>query len=195
MNNVEQQEARPRAAGVIRRAFESDASMKTEAKWLLRALCVVAALAAGAVRSQDATYTVKLMTPETALKAAQAALKKCRDDGFQVTVAVVDRSGVTQAVLRDRFAGPHTVRMAVDKAWTAVSFRTSTAELAKMTQPGSAQSGIRNRPRVTAVAGGLMIESGGSLVGGIGVSGAPGGDRDDICAKAGIDAIREGLEF
>jgi uncharacterized protein GlcG (DUF336 family) len=169
--------------------------MKWDAKGLSRALCVTAALAAGAVQGQDATHTVKLMTPETALKAAQAALKKCRDDGFQVTVAVVDRSGVTQVVLRDRFAGPHTVRMAVDKGWTAVSFRTSTAELVQATQPGSAQSGIRNRPRVTAVAGGLMIESGGSLVGGIGVSGAPGGDRDDICAKAGIDAIRESLEF
>jgi uncharacterized protein GlcG (DUF336 family) len=169
--------------------------MKINAKWLSAALCMMAALAAGAARAQEATYTVKLMTPETALKAAQAALKKCRDDGFQVTVAVVDRSGVTQVVLRDRFAGPHTVRMAVDKGWTAVSFRTSTAELVQATQPGSAQSGIRNRPRVTAVAGGLMIESGGSLVGGIGVSGAPGGDRDDICAKAGIDAIRESLEF
>ena len=169
--------------------------MKTNAKWLSAALCVMVALAAGAVRGQEATYTVKMMTPETALKAAQAALKKCRDDGFQVTVAVVDRGGVAQVVLRDRFAGTHTVRMAVDKAWTAVSFRVSTAELAQATQPGSAQSGIRNRPRVAAVAGGLMIESGGSLVGGIGVSGAPGGDRDDVCAKAGIDAIRDSLEF
>ena len=165
------------------------------AKWSSSALCVMAALAAGSARGQEATYTVKLMTPETALKAAQAALKKCRDDGFQVTVAVVDRSGVPQVVLRDRFAGPHTVRMAVDKAWTAISFRASTAELAQATQPGSAQSGVRNRPRVSAVAGGLMIESGGSLVGGIGVSGAPGGDRDDVCAMAGIDAIRDSLEF
>jgi uncharacterized protein GlcG (DUF336 family) len=159
------------------------------------ALCVTAALAAGAAPAQEATYTVKMMTPETALKAAQAALKKCRDDGFQVAVAVVDRSGVTQVLLRDRFAGAHTVRMAVDKAWTTVSFRTSTAELAKATQPGSPQSSIRHRPRVAAVAGGLMIESGGSLVGGIGVSGAPGGDRDDVCAQSGIYAIRDSLEF
>jgi uncharacterized protein GlcG (DUF336 family) len=158
-------------------------------------VCIVAALAAGAARGQEATYTVKLMTVETALKAAQAALKKCRDGGFQVAVAVVDRSGVTQVVLRDRFAGAHTVSMAVDKAWTAVSFRTSTDDLAKATHPGSPQSGIRNRPRVAAVAGGLLVESGGALVGGIGVSGAPGGDRDDVCARAGIDAIRDSLEF
>jgi uncharacterized protein GlcG (DUF336 family) len=169
--------------------------MNVRAKRLSGALCVTAALAAGAAPAQEATYAVKMMTPETALKAAQAALKKCRDDGFQVAVAVVDRSGLTQVLLRDRFAGAHTVRMAVDKAWTTVSFRTATAELAKATQPGSPQSGIRHRPRVAAVAGGLMIESGGSLVGGIGVSGAPGGDRDDVCAKAGIDAIRDSLEF
>jgi uncharacterized protein GlcG (DUF336 family) len=169
--------------------------MRTLAIQSLGVLCLVAALGAAVAQGQEATYTVKLMTPETALKAAQAALAKCRGDGFQVTVAVVDRGGVTQAVLRDRFAGPHTVRMAVDKAWTAVSFRTSTGDLEKATRPGSPQSGVRNRPRVAAVAGGLMIESGGALVGGIGVSGAPGGDRDDVCAKAGIDSIRDALEF
>jgi uncharacterized protein GlcG (DUF336 family) len=159
------------------------------------ALCATAVLATGSVQGQDATYTVKLMTPETALKAAQAALKKCRDDGYQVTVAVVDRSGVTQVVLRDRLAGPHTVRMAVDKAWTAVTFRATTGEIAKATEPGMPQSGIRNRPRVAAVAGGLPIEAGGALVGGIGVSGAPRGDIDDVCATAGIAAIRDSLEF
>ena len=164
-------------------------------KRFISALVVVIVVAAGSAGAQDATYSVKLMTPETALKAAQAALKKCRDDGFQVAVAVVDRSGVTQALLRDRFAGPHTVSMAVDKAWTAVSFRTSTAELANATQPGSPQSGIRHRPRVAAVAGGLMIEGGGALVGGIGVSGAPGGDRDEVCAKAGIAAIQDSVDF
>jgi uncharacterized protein GlcG (DUF336 family) len=169
--------------------------MRTVAIRWLQVLCMAAALGVAAAQGQEATYTVKVMTPETALKAAQAALKRCRDDGFQVTVAVVDRGGVTQVVLRDRFAGPHTVRMAVDKAWTAVSFRASTGDLAQATQPGSAQSGIRNRPRVAAVAGGLMIESGGALVGGIGVSGAPGGDRDDVCARAGIASIRDSLEF
>jgi len=162
---------------------------------VLGALCVAAMLGAAGVRAQDATYTVKIMTPEAALKAAQAALKKCRDDGFQVTVAVVDRSGVTQVVLRDRFAGPHTVDMAVDKAWTAATFRTPTGEIEKATRPGMPQSGVRNRPRVAAVAGGLPIEAGGALVGGIGVSGAPRGELDDVCATVGIAAIRDSLEF
>ena len=143
----------------------------------------------------QATFTQKVLTPETALKAAQAALKKCRDSGYQATVAVVDRMGVAQVLLRDRFAGPHTTDMATAKAWTAVSFRTSTAELAEATQPGRPQSGIRNRPGVAAVAGGLMIEAGGSLLGGIGVSGAPGGREDELCAAAGIAAIREDIEL
>ena len=141
------------------------------------------------------TYSVKLLTPETALKAAQAALKKCRDSGYQVTVAVVDRSGMLQVLLRDRFAGPHTTRMARSKAYTAVSFRTGTSELAAATQPGQAQSGIRHLPGIVAAGGGLAIEASGSLLGGIGVSGAPGGPADDACAEAGIDAIREDIEL
>jgi uncharacterized protein GlcG (DUF336 family) len=143
----------------------------------------------------QATFAQKVLTPETALKAAQAALKKCRDSGYQAAVAVVDRMGVTQVFLRDRFAGPHTVDMAQAKAWTAASFRTSTAELAQGTQPGSPQAGIRNRPGVAAVAGGLTIEASGSLLGAIGVSGAPGGKEDEACGAAGIAAIREDIEL
>ena len=84
-----------------------------------------------AAQAGDAVHSVKLLTPETALKAAQAALKSCRERGFQVTVAVVDRMGVVQVLLRDRFAGPHTTDMATAKAYTAASFRTNTTELAE----------------------------------------------------------------
>ena len=143
----------------------------------------------------QATFSVKVLTPETALKAAQAALAKCRAGGYQVTVAVVDRMGVVQVLLRDRFAGPHTTDMASAKAYTAASFRTNTTELAEATQPGRPQSGIRNRPGVAAVGGGVTIEAGGSLLGAIGVSGAPGGREDDACAEAGIAAIREDIEL
>jgi uncharacterized protein GlcG (DUF336 family) len=143
----------------------------------------------------DATFNVRVLTPETALKAAQAALKNCRDSGFQAAVAVVDRMGVLQVMLRDRFAGPHTPDMAAAKAYTAASFRTNTTELAEATQPGRPQSGIRHRPGIAAVGGGLMIEAGGSLLGAIGVSGAPGGKEDDSCAAAGIAAVHEDLEL
>jgi uncharacterized protein GlcG (DUF336 family) len=151
--------------------------------------------AAAALASEPATYATKALTPETALKAAQAALDKCRADGYQVAVAIVDRSGLVQVVLRDRFAGAHTPKTATNKAWTAVSFRTNTDELVKLTQPGQPSSGIRSLPRVVAVGGGVMIQAGGSILGGIGVSGAPGGDADDVCARAGIKAVAESLEF
>ena len=145
--------------------------------------------------AQTATFTTKSLTPETALKAAQAAMAKCRGDGYQVTVAVVDRSGITQALVRDRFAGAHTVDVATNKAWSAVSFKTSTADLERATRPNTPMAGLRNVPRATTVAGGLMIEAAGSLLGGIGVSGAPGGEADEACASAGIKAIAEELEF
>lgn len=150
---------------------------------------------AGAAHAQSGTYTVRMLTPETALKAATAALEDCRKRGFQVAVAVVDRSGVAQTMVRDRFAGPHTPETAIGKGWTAISFRTDTLEFSKATQAGQPSSGIRQLPRVVAVGGGVLIESGGAIVGAIGVSGAPGGAEDEACAKAGIAAIRDTLEF
>jgi uncharacterized protein GlcG (DUF336 family) len=97
--------------------------------------------------------------------------------------------------LRDRFAGPHTVPTASGKAWTAVTFKTGTLELATMSQPGQAMSGLRGLPGVVALGGGLPVEAGGTLVGGVGVSGGPGGEADEACAKAGIEAVRQKLEF
>lgn len=161
----------------------------------IHAIAATLVLAASVSHAADSTYAIKLMTPETALKAAQAGLKKCRDGGYQVAIAVVDRTGQTQVVLRDRFAGMHTPEAAVNKAWTAVSFKSNTSQFAESTQPGKESSGIRNIPRVLAIGGGLMVEAGGALYGGIGVSGAPNGAADDACAKAGIAAIAEDLEF
>jgi uncharacterized protein GlcG (DUF336 family) len=156
---------------------------------------LVLALASGTAAAQEATYNIRALAPETALKAAQAALKSCRDSGYQVAVAVVDRSGLAQVMLRDRYAGAHTPKTAIGKAWTAVSFRTNTTEMAEMTQPGKPASGIRQLPNVVMVGGGVLIEGGGSILGGIGVSGAPGGDIDEKCANAGIAAIRDALEL
>ena len=158
----------------------------------MKALIAIAAFAfAFAARAQDATFTIRALTPDTALLAAQAALKKCRDSGWQAAVAVVDRAGVAQVMLRDRFAGAHTPPTAIGKAWTAVSFRTNTSELVNISQPGQPQSGIRNLPQAVIIGGGMLIESQGSILGAIGVSGAPGGDADDVCARAGIEAIAD----
>lgn len=145
--------------------------------------------------TESATYSAKFMSVETALKAAQAALTNCRKAGFQVAVAVVDRLGTVQVVLRDRYAGAHTPDVATSKAWTAASFKQSTTTLAIETQPGKPMSGIRQQPKVLAAGGGLPINAGGTLFGAIGVSGAPGGDADDTCANAGIKAIADDLEF
>jgi len=159
-------------------------------------LCAALLAFSGQVPAEEsATYSTRNLTVETALKAAQAALKKCRDSGWQVAVAVVDRSGLTQVMLRDRYAGAHTPRTAGGKAWTAISFRSNTSALVDLTQPGKAQSGLRNLPHTVILGGGVLIEGGGQLLGAIGVSGAPGGEADEACAKAGIAAIQESLEF
>lgn len=161
------------------------------ARWF--APCLLAAALSS--HAQDGTFQARSLTPETALTAARAALEACRKQGFQVAVAVTDRAGVTQVLLRDRFAGAHTVEVASNKAWTAASFRTPTSALATETQPGRAISGLRSLPRFMAVGGGQAIEAGGNLLGAIGVSGAPGDDADDSCATAGIKAIADAIEF
>jgi uncharacterized protein GlcG (DUF336 family) len=98
-------------------------------------------------------------------------------------------------LLRDRFAGPHTPPTATSKAWTSATFRNSTTELNAISQPGMMQAGLRNLANVVIIGGGLMIEGGGAMLGAIGVSGAPGGDADELCAKAGVAAIQDKLDF
>ena len=156
---------------------------------------LVGSLCASAAGAQDTTVTYKSLSPELALELARAALADCQKRGYQVAVAVVDRSGVPQVMLRDRFAGPHTPPTASGKAWTAATFRTSTTDLNAISQPGMQQAGLRNLPNVVMIGGGIIVESGGSLVGAIGVSGAPGGDADEACAKAGVAAISGKLDF
>jgi len=157
---------------------------------ILLSFCLV-----GSALAQEAVFQSKSLTPEAALKAAQAALESCRKQGYQIAVAVTDRTGLVQVLLRDRYAGAHTITVATDKAWTAASFKTSTLEFGKDTQAGKAMSGIRHVPHVVAAGGGLPIEAGGTLVGAIGISGGPGGEADESCAKAGIKAIADALEL
>lgn len=147
------------------------------------------------VYSAEPSFSVKLMTLETALKAAQAGLNECRALGYQVAITVVDRAGQTQVLLRDRFAGVHTIEASTNKAWTAVSFKTNTTQLAKNTQSDKESSGIRGMSRVLAIGGGITVDIGGDLYGAIGVSGAPDGLEDDKCARAAITAIAVDLEF
>jgi uncharacterized protein GlcG (DUF336 family) len=157
---------------------------------------VLLALGAAPAKADDgAVVTYKSLSPETALAAAQAALKKCRDNGFQVAVVVVDRFGLAQVILRDRFAGQLAIDTATGKAYTALSFRSPTFDLAKQVKSGQMDAGLSRLPHVAMLAGGLPVEAAGTLLGGIGVSGAPGGDKDAECAKAGLDAIRDRIDF
>jgi len=84
------------------------------------------ALGGGTAKAEEALISFKVLSPAAALELAQATLEACRNEGYQVAVAVVDRFGITQVILRDRYAGPHTPETARRKAWTAVSFRTDT---------------------------------------------------------------------
>jgi len=164
-------------------------------KRLVAALVLGTAIILPARADEPALVEFKVMSPETALELAQATLADCRKRGYQVAVAVVDRFGVMQIMLRDRFAGPHTPETARRKAWTAVSFRTDTMELTTMSQAGQAQSGVRHVTEALMIGGGVPIEAAGSLIGAVGVSGAPGGENDDACARVGIEAIAVKIEF
>lgn len=158
----------------------------------LLAALAVAALAAPAARADD-LVTFRVMSPALALDLARAALEACHGRGFQVAVAVVDRFGVPQVLLRDTLAGPHTPDTAIAKARTAVSFRAPTEELSAATQAGQLNSAIRHIPGYVFLGGGVPVEAGGAIVGGVGVSGAPGGSKADACARAGIAAVEERL--
>ena len=165
---------------------------------LKRFICVVTLglfIALPARAGGEALATFKILTLDTALELAQATLADCRKKGHQVAVAVVDRFGNVQVILRDRFAGPHTSETARRKAWTAVSFRTDTLELSELTQAGQPLSAIRFVDDAMVGGGGVQVRAAGSVVGGIGVSGAPGGELDDACARVGIESITEKLEF
>mgnify|MGYP001812304350 CR=1 FL=1 len=159
------------------------------------AVALIATGLAAPLHAQDALITFRSLAPDVALEMAQAALGSCRDEGYQVTVAVVDRMGVTQVLLRDRFAGPHTTDTAVRKAYTAVSFRAATLSLAERTGPESAQSGARQIDGVLMIGGGVPVTVSGSIVAGIGISGAPSAAADHACAQAGIDAVTAKLEL
>jgi len=167
--------------------------MKTTLKMIC--LCIVSLYAASTPAEEEAVATFKAMKPALALELAQATLKACRAAGFQVAVAVTDRAGVVQVILRDQLAGAHTPDTARRKAWTAASFRTATKTMMEETQTGKAQSGARFISGAMMIAGGIPVTAAGTMVGAVGVSGAPGGDDDHTCAQAGIDAIEERLMF
>jgi len=167
--------------------------MPTRALVLPLVLPLVVALSAYA--EEEALTTFRALKPAVAQELALATLEACRKGGYQIAVAVVDRSGVTQVILRDQLAGPHTPETARRKAWTAASFRTDTLAMVEVTRSGQPQAGARDIDQALMIGGGVPIDAGGFLVGAVGVSGAPGGEIDHECALVGIEAIEERLLF
>jgi len=161
----------------------------------LSALLAALFLSSPPLRAEGLLVTFQSLSPEIALELAQAAQVSCSSRGYQVAVVVVDRMGVAQVMLRDRYAGPHTPETARRKAWTAISFRSDTLSLAENTGPGSSQSGARQISDALMLGGGVPVTASGSIVAGVGVSGAPSGEADHGCAQAGITAVVAKLEF
>jgi uncharacterized protein GlcG (DUF336 family) len=165
-------------------------------KPMLRMLAVIvgfaATLMAPPARAAEGVITYKSLAPDVAFDLARAALNQCRKDGYQVAVVVLDRFGQTLVELRDRYAGALALQVANGKAWTAVNFGRDTGVLLK---EGTISPALALQPKVTPQIGGVVIEAAGSLLGAVGVAGAPGGDKDEACAKAGLAAVQDRLEF
>ena len=136
---------------------------------------------------------VRRMTMELAVDIARAAVKSCRDAGYQASAVVVDRVGIVQVLMRDTLANRFTLRAAEYKANAVIlsgvdssTFRANRQDI---------------RPEINEIDGVLMMEGGvaivaaGSIVGAVGVSGAPGGDKDEMCARAGVESVQERLDF
>jgi uncharacterized protein GlcG (DUF336 family) len=155
--------------------------------------CVFAAPASAQLLNQ------KSLPATTALTIAQTALETCAKQGFHVSVTVVGRAGEVLVQVRGDNASPHTVENSFRKAYTARTFRTSTADFAKrMLKPGEPPGALTTLTNVIANAGALPIKVGDEVIGGVGVSGVPGGNpanaSDEACAKAGLDKVADQLK-
>jgi uncharacterized protein GlcG (DUF336 family) len=159
-----------------------------------RVLAIATFVLAGAFSmtalSQD-LLTEKVISVDMATTMAQAAIAQCRANGYRVSATVLDNGGNIKVVIRDDGAGVGTIDLSHRKAYSAVMFRRTSGETAKvfgaMTPPPTIAGTVM-------LAGGVPIKVGAETIGGIGVSGAPGGDKDEVCANAGIAKVAEKLK-
>jgi uncharacterized protein GlcG (DUF336 family) len=149
-------------------------------------------LITSAQATEPLTVNIKRLSLDSALRIANAAIAQCRKEGVQIAVTVIDRGGHEQAVLRDTLAMDITIPISKQKAHTAMAFNSPTSQLE------GRFSGSYQVPKLDGLlvsAGGIPIDVGGNILGGIGVSGAPSGLTDEKCAKAGLEAVRPDLEM
>ena len=154
------------------------------------AFAIATALSSTTVFAQG-LVTQKNVSLAMAQTIAQAALAQCESMGFKVSVAVVDKGGLTIVMLRGDGAGLHTPEGAERKAYTARTFSQPSADFVKRLSDRPDTVGSRQYTRVLALGGGLPIKAGNEVVGAVGVSGSPG--KDDVCSQAGIDKVADQL--
>ena len=129
----------------------------------------------------------------TALTIATTAAETCKGQGYRVSVTVVGRTGEVVVQLRGDDASPHTIENSFRKAYTARTFRIPSGEFAQRVKenPTTGQVHLTN---IIANQGALPIKAGDETIGAVGVSGSPGGEKDEVCAKAGIDKAADQLK-
>lgn len=155
-------------------------------------LLITAFLAMPVQAEEKMTHNIKRLSLETALRIAQAAIEQCRKEGVQIAVTVVDRGGHEQVVLRDVLAMDITIPISKQKAHTAMAFNSPTSQLENRFKGAY---GVPKMEGLVISAGGVPVNVGGNLMAGIGVSGAPSGETDEKCARAGLDAVLTDLEM
>jgi uncharacterized protein GlcG (DUF336 family) len=130
-----------------------------------------------------------------ALEAAQVAVSTCTANGYKTAVSVVDSSGILKALLAADGASQRGVESSQAKAYTSISFRLPSGEVAKQAEvDAELKSRLAADPKHRARAGALPIFVSGELIGAIGVGGAPGSEKDEVCAQAGLDKIKDRLK-
>ncbi|MES9971258.1 MAG: heme-binding protein [Candidatus Thiodiazotropha sp.] len=137
--------------------------------------------------------THKRISPDLALEMVKHAVEACRQDGYQVTALVVASDGAEVALMRDAHASRFTIQIAREKANAVILSGVPSGEFRH--NRGDIQQEMNHVQGILVLQGGLPITAGGYQLGAIGVSGAPGGDRDEKCAKSAIDKIQDRLEF
>jgi uncharacterized protein GlcG (DUF336 family) len=140
------------------------------------------------------TVTYKLLPAALALEAAQAALAACKAQGYNVSVSVADRLGLSQILIVGDGASPTGRTLAPRKAYTSAVRRITTGELNQRVSVPGAFNPLQFDPQLTIERGGVPINVDKETIGAIAVSGAPGGDKDEACAQAGIAKISEHLK-
>ena len=161
----------------------------------------IAILAIAALPLQAAAQTLiteSVLSTDAALEVARGALAHCRKEGQKVSVTVVDSAGRAKVSLRDDGAAPHTAEHSFRKAYTALSYKTPSADYGKRAAEAKGVAiGPQLLPNITTAAGGVPIKAGNVVLGAVGVSGTPGsaggGEHDAKCAEAGIERIAKDL--